>query len=67
MIERAPLLRASLDKHREAQFLEIVSQILQWWTDQATELSLVELDVNPIMFDAAGAFVADALGVRQSP
>jgi hypothetical protein len=39
--------------------------ILRWWTDQAGELGLVELDVNPIMFDAAGAFVTDALAVRR--
>ena len=38
--------------------------ILEWWTDQAGELGLIELDVNPIMFGTAGAFVADALAVR---
>jgi acetate---CoA ligase (ADP-forming) len=65
MIERTPLLRASLNKHQREQFLEIAAQILQWWADQADELGLVELDVNPIMFDAGGAFVADALAVRR--
>jgi acyl-CoA synthetase (NDP forming) len=66
MIERAPLLRASLNKRRAAQFLAIAAQIQRWWTDRADELGLVELDVNPIMFDADGAFVADALAVRRS-
>jgi acetate---CoA ligase (ADP-forming) len=66
MIERAPLLRASLDRPRTGQFLDIAARILQWWTDQADELGLIELDVNPIMFDAGGAFVADALAVRRS-
>jgi acyl-CoA synthetase (NDP forming) len=65
MISRAPLLRASLDRHQTEQFLDIAVMILRWWTDQAGELGLVELDVNPIMFDAAGAFVTDALAVRR--
>jgi acetate---CoA ligase (ADP-forming) len=66
MITRAPLLRASLDPGQAAHFLDIVAQILRWWTDQAGELALTELDVNPIMFDAAGAFVADALAVGRA-
>ena len=64
MISRAPLLRASLDRHQTEQFLDIAVMILRWWTDQAGELGLIELDVNPIMFDATGAFVTDALAVR---
>jgi acetate---CoA ligase (ADP-forming) len=63
MIERAPLLGASLHGRERTQFLDIVTQILDWWTDQAAGLCLSELDVNPIMFDASGAFVADALAV----
>ena len=66
MITRAPLLRASLDPGQAAHFLDIVAQILRWWTDQAGELALTELDVNPIMFDTAGAFVADALAVGRA-
>jgi acyl-CoA synthetase (NDP forming) len=65
MIERAPLLGASLDEREKTQFLDIVAQILQWWTDQSAGLRLSELDVNPIMFDASGAFVADALAVAR--
>jgi hypothetical protein len=42
-----------------------VAQILEWWTDQSAGLRLSELDVNPIMFDASGAFVADALAVAR--
>jgi len=66
MITRAPLLRASLNPGQAAHFLDIVARILRWWTDQAGELALTELDVNPIMFDAAGAFVADALAVGRA-
>lgn len=66
MIERAPLLRASLGPEQAGPFLAIVAQILRWWTDHADELALTELDVNPIMFDAAGAFVADALAVGRA-
>jgi len=66
MITRAPLLRASLNPGQAAHFLDIVARILRWWTDQAGELALTELDVSPIMFDAAGAFVADALAVGRA-
>jgi acyl-CoA synthetase (NDP forming) len=64
-VQRSPLLRASLNDAHRKQFVHIAEQILGWWISEGEILGLIELDVNPIMFDSNGAFVADALALRQ--
>jgi succinyl-CoA synthetase beta subunit len=52
-----------LGEERIASLSAMCAQLSDWWNEVAKPLSIMELDLNPVMFDSGGPIIADALAV----